>query len=275
MKNAKRFFFIILAIVVLVSICMFSRGYGITIGTYFETNDNVAILISKNTPILMSSNHNGDMFNEFSQGDTMLVVHDGIAESYPAKTIAYFVSKVKDGSVDDVSQNVLDELTKLGWTPGNFVSAEEYDVTVAYANWSETACIGGLNTHKQIYSNILHLPIYKLDTMNDLLQFKMADDKFTFDSGYDEVPSFNDVTSNYDETFFENHSLIVVYVPANSGSFRYDVKSIYYDGSAFCVHVEQTNHPEIYTNDMAGWFITIAVSDDMIENCIEFDADLQ
>ena len=67
MKNAKRFFFIILAIVfivVVVSICMFSRGYGITIGTYFETNDNVAILISKNTPIIMSSNHNGDMFSE-------------------------------------------------------------------------------------------------------------------------------------------------------------------------------------------------------------------
>ena len=46
------------------------------------------------------------------------------------------------------------------------------------------------------------------------------------------------------------------------------------DGDSFCIHVEQTNNPEVVTEDMAGWFVTVAVPDSMVENCTEFDADL-
>ena len=49
---------------------------------------------------------------------------------------------------------------------------------------------------------------------------------------------------------------------------------VYCDGKSFCVHVQQINNPKIHTDDMAGWFITIAVPDSMVETCTEFDADL-
>ena len=85
---------------------LFSKGYGVFVGLYLETEDGVAMLIDNNTPIVMSSNHNGDK---------IVVFHDGIAESYPAKTRAYYIMKLNDGEMDDIPQSVVDELDKLGW----------------------------------------------------------------------------------------------------------------------------------------------------------------
>ena len=94
---------------------LFSKGYGVFIGVYLETDDGVDILIDNSTPIVMSSNHNGDLFSELSNGDKILVFHDGIAESYPAKTRAYYVIKLNEGKMEDIPQNVVEELDKLGW----------------------------------------------------------------------------------------------------------------------------------------------------------------
>ena len=114
----KKILILLLSIwVVLVCVIsiLFSKGYGVFAGLYLETGDGVAMLIDNNTPIVMSSNHNGDMFSELSNGDKILVIHDGIAESYPAKTRAYYIMKLNDGEIDDIPQNVVDELDKLGW----------------------------------------------------------------------------------------------------------------------------------------------------------------
>ena len=153
----------------------------------------------------------------------------------------------------------------------------EFEVTVSYANSTEVSELyaGALNSNKMYQSSIRHLPIYCFDTLNDLEQFK---DTFrnvlTMDSGYDEIPSFNDATSQYDNAFFEENSLVLVYVTAGSGSFRFGVQSVGYDEKSFMVHIQQLNNPEVYTMDMAGWFITLAVPDSLLENCSEFDADL-
>ena len=155
---------------------------------------------------------------------------------------------------------------------GGTSADETFDIAVSYANYAEI--IGGLNADKMVISSVCHLPIWKFDTLVELEQFKQINNKFTFDGGYDEIPSFNDTVAKYDEAFFEENSLMLVYVSANSGSYRYGVNSVFCDGTSFCIHVEQTNNPEVGTMDMAGWFITVAVPDSMIENCTEFDADL-
>ena len=146
------------------------------------------------------------------------------------------------------------------------------DTAVSYANYAEI--VGGLNTDKMAISSAHHLPIWKFDTLKELERFKQLNGEFTFDSGYDEVSSFNDTVEKYGEGFYEENSLMLVYVPANSGSYRYGVSSVYCDGTTFCIHVEQINNPKEGTTDMAGWFITVAVPDNMVENCFEFDADL-
>ena len=126
-----------------------------------------------------------------------------------------------------------------------------------------------------IISSVPHLPVYKLDTPEDLEQFKdNFRDILTLDHGYDEVPSFDDITALYDDSFFADHTLVLAYVTAPSGSFRYAIQDISYEGSAFCMDVVQTNDPETHTDDMAGWFVIAEVLDSDIADCNFFDAQL-
>ena len=161
---------------------------------------------------------------------------------------------------------------------GDEASTDEvFDVAVSWANSSDIGKIifGGLNRDTMAISSVQHLPIYKFDTLKELEQFKRDfSEVVSMDESYDEIPSFNETIAAYDKTFFKENTLMLVYVSANSGSFRFDINNIFCDGSYFCIHVEQTNNPEEVTDDEAGWFITAAITDDIIANCTEFDADL-
>lgn len=163
-------------------------------------------------------------------------------------------------------------------TPGKDGSPypiDGWETTVSYANWSDDESIskGALNSDKLSNSSEQHCPIFRIDTKQDLNQFKSKyGDILSMNQSYDEIPSFEDATSKYDEAFFKVNSLLIVYVTTNSGSDRYDVSDIENDMKSFVVHVKQTNNPEISTEDMAGWFITVAVQDSTIRDCESFDA---
>lgn len=102
--------FLVLSIYILLN-----KGYGLSEGRYLEVKDGTAMLVRGNSPILLSSQHNGDMFYNLDIGDKILVIHTGIAESYPAQTGAIAVFKISNGTTEDIPQNVIDELIKLGW----------------------------------------------------------------------------------------------------------------------------------------------------------------
>lgn len=149
------------------------------------------------------------------------------------------------------------------------------EVTVSYANYTDEDVIysGGLNADKMTIEGEYHFPIYKFESVQELRQFKKAfGEILTMDYGYDENPSFNEATAKYDEAFFKDNTLMLVYVTDGSGSVRFGVGSVTCDGKSFCIDVKQTNNPEVFTEDMAGWFITVAVADSVIANCTEFDA---
>lgn len=145
---------------------------------------------------------------------------------------------------------------------------------VSYANWTENSRIFScLNAEKLAISSVRHLPVYKLDTKEDLDQFREKyRDILSFDQGYDEVPSFNEVTAGYDDSFFAEHTVVLAYVTAGSGSLRFGIRDIYRDDSLFCLNVMQTNTPEVGTADMAGWFMIAEVMDADIEGITDFDS---
>ena len=97
---------------------------------------------------------------------------------------------------------------------------------VSYANWTEDSKIFScMNPEKLTISSVRHLPVYKLDTKEDLDQFKEKyRDVLTFDQWYDEVPSFNEATAGYDDIFFAEHTVVLAYVTANSGSLRFGMQ---------------------------------------------------
>ena len=210
---------------------------------------------------------NSDSYTALAVGDEIVVYHDGnVMETAPLQAGKVYAITLKTPA------DRMDGETKDKVQPAGTLAEEVFDITISYANYAEIS--GGLNADKMAVSSVRHLPIWKFDTLKEVEQFKQLNDKFTFDSGYDEIVSFNDTVAKYDATFFEENSLMLVYVAANSGSYRYGVNSVFCDDASFCIHIEQTNNPEVGTTDMAGWFITVAVPDSMVENCTEFDADL-
>ena len=150
--------------------------------------------------------------------------------------------------------------------------------TLSYAGWSDdrSLCDGALNKALLQGEENGHLPIFKMDTLEDLEQFTTAyGGVLSLQSGYDGVLSFEDALSKAQwdrEAFYEEHSLLIIYVPSSSGSIRYGVKEVIATEHSICVCVEQKNDPDAFTEDMAGWLILVEVRDEEIGEDTSFDA---
>ena len=256
------------------------KSLGFSVGRYLKAKNGVSMLVLDNSPIQMSDRTDKGLFEKLETGDKILVLHDGIAESYPGRTGAYAVFKLEEGSSDDISQDVLEQLREMGWlssarTFAFEISGKALDVVVAYANWTDDEKIynSALNADKILADSAQHYPIYKYNTLEDLEQFEQNfGDVLTMEHGYNEIPSFHEASAKYDKAFFEENTLLLVYVGTNSGSLRFGVDRVYYEEPSLVVNIEQTNNPEVVTDDMAGWFVMISISNSMLENCTEFDA---
>ena len=174
------------------------------------------------------------------------------------------------------------KIKELFWQGGYQISGtnphnQVYDVTLSYANWTDDSKIytSSLNLRKMQSNGIQHLPIYKFDSLKDLKQFKESfGDILTMDSGWDEVPSFDEATAKYDTKFFEENSLMLVYVSASNCTHRFGLGSVGWDEKSFCINVVETTGKEFVDAAMAGWFLTVAVEKETVASCTEFDADL-
>ena len=146
---------------------------------------------------------------------------------------------------------------------------------VIYVNWTDDSSIydNAINA-TDVQSGKSNIPIYKFDTLNELVNFKNTfNSVLSFDSNYGNNVSFTEIVANYNEEFFEGNSIILLYVTSGSGSNRFGLHGIQYDETSFHVLVNAT-YPEIGTCDMAGWFILIEVPDEMFENCQIFTAEI-
>ncbi len=154
---------------------------------------------------------------------------------------------------------------------------EEVPITVVYANWAEN--YGGLlnenclNISKMVYSDVPRLPLLKFESKAELEAFqKEYQDTFSMEYGYDEMPSFVDVVKNYDDTFFTNHTLFLAYKEAGSGSLRFTISDVKKENGTLIFIISQTNHPEVFTDDMSGWFLMAEIKNSDLSDVTSFDA---
>lgn len=155
---------------------------------------------------------------------------------------------------------------------GNMYAAE-----LLWVNYggSDEFYFGALNRDKLSTNSVKHLPIYKFDSLSELQQFKtnFAND-FQFEQSYNEYRSFETAAGEIDETYFDMYSVFVIYISANSGSYRYGIEKAIVEGESYNVYIEQTNNPEDVTDDMAGWFIMLTTPKSQIDGCTVFDAQM-
>ncbi len=64
------------------------------------------------------------------------------------------------------------------------------------------------------------------------------------------------VNRRYDESFFEDHILAIIYVQAGSGSIRFEVSEVTQEEDKGTIHLDCLI-PEVFTDDMAGWIIPV------------------
>ena len=172
-------------------------------------------------------------------------------------------------------------LAGCGPTPasGGASGAEEADFSwhMAWANWSGEGQLleGCENGAKMAISSVRHLPIWKVDSVEALERFKETPGQYlTLDQGWDEAPSFLKATEGCDEAFFAQKALLLIYLEASSSSFRFGVREIAVQDGSLCVHVEQTNRPEVFDTMMAGWLVVVEAPLARLEGVTGFDADL-
>ena len=184
---------------------------------------------------------------------------------------------VIDVLINEETEEGKEQLNISGEKNDLVISIPESAINIVYVNYdnSHTLYSSALNGKQMAVSSTQHLPIFKINDYDELEKYKEDfDEAISFNQSYDEVPSFNEVTSKYDETFFDKNSLVLVYIPASSGSYRYEVDRVVESENKFYVHISQVNKPEIGTDDMAGWMAIIEIEDSIINEYNEFDADL-
>ena len=163
------------------------------------------------------------------------------------------------------------ETTETTKTPEVLDTLElEAVISGTFVNDSHAIYDGALNTDLMRLNSVQHIPIYKFNSFADFEAFKLKYVEKT--AANDDVPTFEETVAAYDEAFFEENGLVLVYFSANSGSFRYGVDSIICEDGDFRVHVQRLNDPEEFTDDMAHWFVTIPVPNGVLDGCTEFDA---
>ena len=260
------------------------RSLSLSTGQCLMSDNGSCMLVLDNTPIQLSDRTNkGQLLEHLSSGDRILVLHDGVAESYPARTGAYGVWKLSDGCIEDISVSVLDALMDLGWTFEGIEQEEQpcpinpFPSAVSWANYGDETLLWNhaLNREKASISSIPHLPILRFDSAEELDEFKTEiDGKFNTQQGYNEMPSFEAVTTGMDADYFDTNSLLLVYVWAGSCTWRYGINRVDLESDALTVHVQRTDSFECGDCAMAGWFLTLTVPKEQLQGISAFDADL-
>ena len=146
-------------------------------------------------------------------------------------------------------------------------------IVTTWAGFTEDKSIwkGSLNQDRKLI-NDKSLPIYRLDSASDLERFKSEHSSiFCFDQGFEEAPSFNETAVKYDDSFFAEHSILLVYIHSGMDTLRYSVKDIQYEDAKLLVNI-QTDYSAGTSADPAGWFILIEIGRSDYPDCSSYDA---
>lgn len=82
------------------------KGYGFTLGRFYSDESATYIISDSVKAKLNDRSKKHKLFTSLSNGDLILVINDGIEETYPAQTGAYALLKLKDGSEDDIDEKL-------------------------------------------------------------------------------------------------------------------------------------------------------------------------
>lgn len=129
-------------------------------------------------------------------------------------------------------------------------------------------CAKALN--KDLSASKNRLPVGRIDTADEFEQFKKT--AYILDEDWDDIPSFNDETAIYDGAFFEENSLLLVYITTGSTSYRFALGEVVLEDKSLLIKITETAKPQVFEEMIGNWFIIIPMADNFLQRCEEIDA---
>ncbi|MPM89078.1 hypothetical protein SDC9_136186 [bioreactor metagenome] len=220
-----------------------------------STTDDVSF---DKASVSYADNMEGLDFNLIIGQMVKLTILPQIAESYPVQ--------VKAVKIELVSEPALSDPEHPNFT-ASFFRADSYS-----NNSQEYIMANAENADKLIISSARHLPVFLIDDAAALNDFISAgSEHYQFDVEYGEDGSFADAVKKYDDSFFAENRLLIVYVQEPSGSIRHEIKDVAINDGTLMVTVGR-KVPEVGTDDMADWFIVLEFSKVATAKCTGWDA---
>lgn len=265
MKRLK--WIIPLAVVVLLAaaVLSFLAGKGISTGYCVVADNGSRLIVLGNSPVRLSNRClSEDALYKFDTGDKLLVLHDGIQETYPGSTAAYFCIKIGEGSAKDIPEDVFVGLYELNWLSGAYLEAigitppkieedtspEEtissdapsYYFTTQYAR---TNAMGEVDDFPAVIV---------LNTFDELSAY-IEDNRELFDL----ESEFIAAAARYDEGYFLRQNLVLIRLEEGSGSIRHELTDVRRnDLGRWQLSLDRVT-PAEQTDDMAQWHILLEV----------------
>ncbi len=119
--------------------------------------------------------------------------------------------------------------------------------------WSDVA----LNSASLHEDNVL--PVMQVNSVAELNTFRahLTTNGLTATGKYSEIGSFDEAVASYDDAFFADKTLLLVYITESSGSIRHRFTGFGKDGSTALVQIQAVSPGDTHTEDMAGWLALI------------------
>lgn len=141
-----------------------------------------------------------------------------------------------DVSISDISFN--SAYADIGYSDEGFSALYEENLNSNIKNYS--------------ISSYIHPRLIKISSSQELENFKEKyKSYFSFDGGYNDIPSFNEACKRYNEEFFKKRTLYICYIIDGSGSVRHSAESVRYADKTLTFNIK-AQMPEIGTCDMCG-----------------------
>lgn len=244
---------------------MINHSMSFSVGRCLVADNGSYMFIDGNSPIIMSNRKDKEgLFSGLGTGDKILIFHDGIAETYPGRTGAYWCVKLEDGTQADIPEQVIEELTELGWTiVGN--EADPDSVTPepgAYAFEAQYIRTNGGPEDGYPYHTVIssraELEAY-YEAYKDIYSLERRETVYS-----DSTIGFLDACDKYDNAYFERQNLVLIVLQEGSGSIRHEITDVRrhriengaLDGWDITI---DRKVPEAGTEDMAQWHLFLEV----------------
>ena len=272
MKQKRKWMILLCVMGGLLLICagllwyMVSHSLDFSVGRCLVADNGSYMFIDGNSPIVMSNSKDKEgLFSDLETGDKILLLHDGIAESYPGRTGAYWCMKLEDGTQADIPEQVMEELLELGWTivgneaepdagtpePEAYAFEAQYIRTDGYSE--ERSC-----PYHTVISSRAELEAY-YEAHKDIYDLERREAVYS-----DTTIGFLDACDKYDDAYFERQNLVLIVLQEGSGSIRHEITDVRphrtengaSDGWDITIEVKA---PEVVTDDMAQWHLFLEV----------------